>query len=231
MTRVNRGTLTKLEILDEATRQFLDKGFSHTTLASIAKVLKMSTGNVTFHYPTKEHMLAELVDMLCDFHWKIMEQEAGEGISSVVAICLELTAMAGACEDDPVIRDFLISAYTSPMCLEIIRKNDAMRAQKVFQRYCSDWTETDFLEAELLVSGIEYATLMTTATPIPFEVRIRGALEVIMGIYSIPEDVRELKVQKVFNMDYRNIGKRAIEDFKKFVNNANEQAFHDLLKR
>lgn len=231
MARIDKGTLTKLEIVDEATKQFLEKGFSHTTLASIARALNMSTGNLTFHYPTKEHMLAELVDILCDFHWNKMEQEAGEGISSILAICLELTAMAGACEDDPVIKDFLISAYTSPLCLEIIRCNDAKRAEKVFRDYRPEWTEIQFLEAELLVSGIEYATLMTTATYIPFETRISGALNNILGIYGIPEEIRNAKLKKVFAMDYRNIGKRVIADFKQFVSNANEQAFHDLLKR
>ena len=231
MARIDKGTLTKLEIVDEATKQFLDKGFSHTTLASIAKALEMSTGNLTFHYPTKEHMLAELVDILCDFHWNRMEQEAGEGISSILAICLELTAMAGACEDDPVIRDFFISSYTSPMCLEIIRQNDAKRAKKVFRDYRPDWTDTQFLEAELLVSGIEYATLMTTATYIPFETRISGALNNILGIYGIPEETRNVKLKKVFAMDYRNIGKQAIAEFKEFVSSANEQALHQLLKR
>ena len=231
MARIDKGTLTKLEIVDEATKQFLDKGFSHTTLASIAKALEMSTGNLTFHYPTKEHMLAELLDILCDFHWDRMEQEAGEGISSILAICLELTAMAGACEDDPVIRDFFISSYTSPICLEIIRQNDAKRAKKVFRDYRSDWTDTQFLEAELLVSGIEYATLMTTATYIPFETRISGALNNILGIYGIPEETRNVKLKKVFAMDYRNIGKQAIAEFKEFVSSANEQALHQLLKR
>ena len=231
MARIDKGTLTKLEIVDEATKQFLDKGFSHTTLASIAKALEMSTGNLTFHYPTKEHMLAELVDILCDFHWDRMEQEAGEGISSILAICLELTAMAGACEDDPVIRDFFISSYTSPICLEIIRQNDAKRAKKVFRDYRPDWTDTQFLEAELLVSGIEYATLMTTATYIPFETRISGALNNILGIYGISEETRNVKLKKVFAMDYRNIGKQAIAEFKEFVSSANEQALHQLLKR
>ena len=231
MARIDKGTLTKLEIVDEATKQFLDKGFSHTTLASIAKALEMSTGNLTFHYPTKEHMLAELVDILCDFHWNRMEQEAGEGISSILAICLELTAMAGACEDDPVIRDFFISSYTSPVCLEIIRQNDAKRAKKVFRDYRPDWTDTQFLEAELLVSGIEYATLMTTATYIPFETRISGALNNILGIYGISEETRNAKLKKVFAMDYRNIGKQAIAEFKEFVSSANEQALHQLLKR
>ena len=32
-------------------------------------------------------------------------------------------------------------------------------------------------------------------------------------------------------MDYRNIGKKVLQDFKKFVQDFNEQAFHELIKR
>ena len=41
-------------------------------------------------------------------------------------------------------------------------KNDAERSKEVFKDYCPDWTDENFAEAEVLVSGIEYATLMTT---------------------------------------------------------------------
>ena len=231
MARIDKSKLTKLEIVDEAMRQFLEKDFTGTTLASVSKKLGISTGNLTFHFPTKEHMLAELVDMLCDFHWQQMEREAGEGISSVLAICLELTAMAGACEDDPVIKDFLLASYTSPLCLEIIRKNDAARAMDVFASYRPDWSEVQFMEAELLVSGIEYATLMTTEPHVPLETRITGALNNILGIYGVPEEVRNAKLKKVFAMDYRNIGKQAIVAFKEYVTHTTEQAFLELLKR
>ena len=67
VARIDKSALTKLEIVTEATKQFLEKGFSNTTVSSIAKELEMSTGNLTFHYPTKEHLLAELVDLLCKF--------------------------------------------------------------------------------------------------------------------------------------------------------------------
>lgn len=43
--------------------------------------------------------------------------------------------------------------------------------------------------------------------------------------------MRSIKLKKVFAMDYRNIGKRAIVDFKEFVEKSNDKAFHDLLKR
>lgn len=231
MTKIAKSALTKAEIITEATAQFLEKGYSNTTVSAIAKSLGISPGNLTFHYPTKEHMLAVLTDMLCDYQWKMMEQEADEGISSVLAICLELTTMASACETDAVIRDFFLAAYTSPMCLAIIRENDANRAKKVFADYRPQWNDEEFAEAELLVSGIEYATLMTAGSPVSLETRLSGALHNILGIYGVPEDVRNTKVQKVFAMDYKNLCKRVLADFKKYVADTNESTFQSLLKR
>lgn len=231
MARIDKGTLTRLEIVAEASAQFLEKGYTNTTVSSIAKALEMSTGNLTFHYHTKEHLLEVLVDALCTFHWKQMEQEANDGISSIMAICLELTAIVGACEDDPVIKDFLIAAYTSPLCLSAIRRNDTQRAKEVFKDYCPDWSDDEFAAAEMLVSGIEYATLMSAGDPVPFELRLSCALRNILGIFGVPEEMRQTKLEKVFAMDYRNIGKKAIADFRKFVEESNDQAFHDLLKR
>lgn len=160
-----------------------------------------------------------------------MEEEANDDISSILAICLELTAMAGACEDDPVIKDFLLSAYSSPLCLSVIRRNDAQRAKEVFKDYCSDWSDEQFAMAEVLVSGIEFATLMTAGDSIPLETRIFSAIETILGIYGVPEDVCSTKLEKVYAMDYRNIGKKAFMDFRKFVEQSNDRAFRDLLKR
>lgn len=231
MARIDRSALTKLKIVQEASKQFLVKGYSQTTISAISKELDMSPGNLTFHFTTKEHLLAELVDLLCDFQWKLMEEEANEGYSSIMAICLELTSMASACEDDSVIKDFFISAYTSPMCLEIIRKNDTKRAKNVFKDYCPDWTDEQFAEAEILCSGIEYATLMTANDPVTLETRINGALTHILGVFGIPEEIRNQKIQKVFAMDHRSLGKRVLEEFREYVEQANEQAFLNLLKR
>ena len=231
MARIDKSALTKMEIVAEATKQFLEKGYNNTTLASIAKALDMSHGNLTFHFPTKDLLLAELVDMLCDFQWKLMEKEADDGLSSVMAICLELTSMLSAAEEDEVIKDFFLSSYFSPVCLAIIRRNDARRAKEVFGKYCSDWTDEQFAEAEILVSGIEYATLMTAGDPVPLEARITGALNSILGIYGVPEEIRNIKLKKVFSMNYTEIGKRTLTDFKKYVTKTNEQAFRALLKR
>lgn len=231
MARISKSTLTRLEIIQVASKLFLQHGYSNTTARMISEELKMSPGNLTFHFPSKEHLLLELVELLCEFQRDMMEKEADEGFSSVMAVCLELTAMATMCEGSEIAKDFYLSAYSSQLCLEAIRKNDAKRARQVFGKYRPAWTEEQYAEAEILVSGIEYATLMTTDDGVSLETRIAGALNNILGIYGVPEETRRLKLEKVFSLNYRAIGARVLTEFKAYVEEANEQAFYNLIAK
>ena len=79
---------------------FLERGYTDTSIKAISDQLGISTGNLTFYFPAKEHLLAVLVEMLCDFQWKLMERNVDEGNSSLMAMCLELPAMAAICEEN-----------------------------------------------------------------------------------------------------------------------------------
>ncbi len=223
-----RVNTTKLEIIQTASRLILDNGYSNTSVRSICSDLDIGLGHMSFYFATKEHLLAEIVTMLCNFQWKMMREEANDGISLLLALCLELMTMASAAEEDPIAKDLFISSYISPLTLEIIRKNDAARAKTVFAEFCPDWTDEQFTEAEVLVSGIEYATLMTTKTSSPLDTRISGALDTIMKIYNVPEELRKKKISKVLTMDYRSLGRRIFKEFKQYINDENEQAFEEL---
>ena len=72
---------------------------------------------------------------------------------------------------------------------------------------------------------------MTAGDPVTLETRISGALNNILGIFGIPEQTRQVKIQKVFAMDYRNLGKRVLLEFREYVEQADEQALLELLKR
>ncbi len=231
MIRVDRGELTRNEIVRVAANRFLNEGYSKTTVASMAKALNMSTGNMTFHFPTKEHMLAELVSILCRYQRKLMEEEAKEGYSSVIAVCLELLTIASACEQDEVAKDFFLSSYRSEICMELIRRSDKERAREVFREYCTDWTEEQFTEAAVLTSGIEYATLLTTGESASPELRVEGALRAVLSIYNVPKELQDEKIKKVLSMDYRTIGMDTLRRFREFVDQTTEQALLDLLKR
>lgn len=221
---------TKLDIIKCASRFFFEVGYSATSPKLISDALDIYIGNITYYFPTKEHLLAVFVEMLCDFQWRMMEKEADEGISSVMAICLEVATMAAMCETDEVAKDFYLAAYSSDICLEIIQRNDAKRARQVFGCYRPEWSDEQFAEAEAIVSGIEYSTLRTNNISPSLELRVEGALEMILTTFGVPEEVRKVKIKKLLSMDYRKISKRVLKEFKKFVAQTNDKAFEELLK-
>ena len=221
---------TKHEIVQLGTRLFLEKGFSATTPKLICEELDISTGNLTYYFPTKEHLLAVLVEMLCNFQGKMLNSMVQEeGRTSLLAVCLELATMAAMSEESQIAKDLFISAYSSPLCLEIIRKHDTRRAKHIYSEFCPDWSEEQYIEAETLVSGIEFATIMTTNDSAPLETRISGALNNIMGIFNVPEQTRQQKIRKILALDYRALGRRILKQFKEFVDQTNEHTFEALL--
>lgn len=229
MTTYNKGKITKHEIIRVASRRFLEDGYSKTTIRSICNELEISPGHLMFYFPSKDHLLAEVVDILCDFQWELIKRVTDDGATQLMAICFEMTTMASACEESEIARDFYISSYTSPITLEIIRKNDSERAHEIFGAYCEGWTENQFLEAETLISGIEYSTFMTTESSSPLDIRISGALNALMMIYNVPEEVRNDKIAKALSLDYRSMGRQILSEFVAYVNATNDATFEELL--
>ena len=219
---------TRAEIIKVATEMYLEQGYSNTSIKAICDRIGISTGNLTFYFPAKEHLLDILVEMLCDFQWELMKQKAAEGNTSLMAYCLDFIAMASACDQDEIIKDFFLSAYKHPMTLETIRYNDIKKTKMVFREYTDGWGDTHFAEAVTLVSGIEYATLMTTGNSAGLNARIQGALRTILGIFLVPKEVSAIKIQKAEALNYREFGMNTLKEFRKFVFDIDEQYIEDI---
>lgn len=219
---------TKLEIIRLASEMFLTQGYSETSTKKMADELDISLGNLNYHFPTKEHLLVELTTRLCDYHLIVMENEIDEGRTSLLAYLLELTSMMAICDENEVAKDLYASVYRKPMSLKLIRQADTQKIKTVFAEYCPDWTDEDFVLTENAVSGIEYASLMKeNAEDIPLDKRIVKTLNMVMKAYNVPEDVRDLKIRKVLNLDYRRIGRQFIEGFTEYVETINNKALQE----
>ncbi len=229
MAELRKSKLIKHEIIKTATALFLEVGYSKTSPQMIAKELGISTGNLTYHFPTKEHLLAVLVEMLCEFQEKLLEYEAEKGLSSNMSMCIELMTVAAACEENEVARDFFVSTFQSPMCLDYLRKSHVERAKRIFAEQCKDWSDEQFIEAEILVHGIDYATIISNDTSLPLDVRISGALNQILSIYNVPEDIRKGKIEKILAMDCRGLGKRVLKEFVSYVENTIDDVFDETI--
>lgn len=227
---MKKGKLMRLMIIKTGTQVYLEEGFSNTPNKRICSQLGISTGQLTFYFPTKEHLLEELVKELCDFQDKFTERVVAEGSNSLLAACLELAAIVAACEADPYAKDFYISTYTHPRTLKVIRQRDVARAKQIYGEYCPDWTEEDFLRTQMVVSGMEYGVLMANPEGLSLDQRIATALDSIMKLYGVPPELRERKIQKILKMDYQVLGKLVLQDFKQYTQRVNQQALLQEMK-
>lgn len=67
---------TNEQIKEQAKVLFNEKGLKNVTLREVAKAMNKSYGNVTYHFPTKEHLLRQLYD---DFNQKLQQLQQEEG--------------------------------------------------------------------------------------------------------------------------------------------------------
>lgn len=211
---------TRYKILLCATRLFLEKGYTDTYVTTITNMLKISTGNLTFHFPTKEHILAELVKELNMFQQHIEEEAEPAEYSLPVAYLLELVVFASFCDENPNVRNLIEAAYTHPLSLEVIRSNDSQRVKRVFGEFCPEWTEAEFVQAENVVSGIEYAMYrMENTQTLSFEQRVTSSIDAIMKVFDVPKSVRRTIIAEVMSADYKDQGSRIFEEFSNHIEN------------
>lgn len=215
---MNKKRNTKYEILLLAAKLFIEKGYTEAYVTSIANELGISTGNLTFHFPTKEHILAELIRELCMLPKRTRESLFTGEHAPLAGYLLELAIIASVSRDYPNIKDLMVNAYTRPMPLEIIRKSDTERARQVFGKYHTDWAEEAYIQTQNVVSGIEYAMFMTeNVEKLSFEQRLTGCLDAIMKVYEIPASVRNSVIAGIMSLDYRSMGRQVFVEFSSSV--------------
>ncbi len=212
-------------VIQLASKRFVEDGYTATDKLSIAKTLGISTGNINFHYPTKEHLLTEFVKELCDFQWRMIEVFEQEDKSPLLALCIEFSTMAAIAEENAAIRDVYRSSYTYPMPLAVIRENDVRKTKQIFSEFNPDWTEEQFIVMETLYSGIEYAMFSSAGQgDMSLDLRVACGLDAAMRLYNVPEALRNQKIEKIIAMDYRSFGRRILSDFKDYITAVNWQA-------
>lgn len=228
MVIIARGTKnrpTKEMIVQIASKLYLEKGFAETSNKEICEILKISPGNLTFHYPQREHVLTEFVKELCDFQWRMIEVLEQEDKSSLLALCIEFATNAAIAEESKAMRDIYIASYTHPMPLAIIRENDTKKTQQIFAEFNPDWTEEQYMVMENLYSAIEYGMFSSAGQDgISLDMRVACGLDAALRLYNVPESLRNQKLEKIIAMDYRSFGRKILSDFKDYITAVNWQA-------
>ncbi|WP_080832257.1 TetR/AcrR family transcriptional regulator [Cohnella massiliensis] len=77
MARPNR--VKKEELIRSAQRRIQEKGLDQLTFKAVAEGAGVTQGTVYYHFRTKEQLLFEVVESLCNDSWRIAEDERKDG--------------------------------------------------------------------------------------------------------------------------------------------------------
>lgn len=224
-----KANTTKLEIIQVATKKFLENGFTNTSAKSICDELDISPGNLTFWFPTKEHILLELTKEITSFHIKCIEKVGQNDVSDLYTYCWEVTAQITLCEDNPNIKDIYLAIYSHPMTLDFVKDWTAEKNFNILGERLPDWDLKRFRRAETVTCCVERSALTEPCTDeYTLEDKIRLTLTCLLKIYDIEKAEREKVIEEILNSDYKKTGHGLLKQLAKYVEKTNQQMLYGL---
>lgn len=223
--------MTELEIKQKAMRMFFENGFSNTTVKAISKELGISTGNLTFYFPTKEHLLFELTKELTVFHSNCIEDAVKKSHDNLFSYCLEVVAQIVSCESNPNVKDIYLAIYSYPMTLDYIRNWTARKNYKLLGELLPEWSLERFRRAETVTCCIERSALTEECTEeYTLEDKIKLILTCLLKIYDVNQEDRENVINKILKTDYKKISGMLLKQLTRYIEKYNQQVIDEAIK-
>ena len=150
-------------------------------------------------------------------------------MSNLERYCSEVAIQIAICDESDTARDFYQAAYNSPMTLEHIKEWTYRKNFRIFHEYLPEWTMRDFKDVENIASSIEGGIIRVPSNErFTLEKKITVTLDSLLKIYEIEPDERRRVIETVLKNDYREEGRRVLEEFMAYVKRNNEEAIGDV---
>ncbi len=219
-----KANTTKLQIIQTAAEKFLEYGFTETSAKSICDELGISPGNLTFYFPTKEHILLELTREITSFHTECIDKVVKQAHSDLYIYCWEVTAQITLCEENSNIKDLYLAIYSHPTTLDYIKDWTAQKNVRIFKDRLPDWDFKRFRRAETVTCCIERSALTEPCTQeYTLEDKIRLILSCLLKIYDIEKSEREKVIGEILESDYQKTGHSLLRQLTQYVDKTNRE--------
>ena len=231
MARKNVST-TKAEIVQVGVQLMLEKGYTGTTIKEIGEILGISKGNITFYFPTKEHLLLEFTQEILAFHTKCIERVLQQGYTKLMAYCWEIVAQIALCEDYETMKDIYLSLYSHSSTLEYVKEWTANKNYTLLKDVKPDWNTEQYRIVENVASCIERSALTEPCTGnYTFRRKVQLILDSLLKLYDVAKDKRNEVIEQILHIDYRAIGKSLHQEFIEYTERINTAALKSAMQR
>lgn len=200
------GILTMKKMMGSAATLFLEKGYSHTTTAEIAKKAGMTGSSFFRAFENKEAVLLALVESMFGSQFEMAEND-----DPLMVYATEIAIQMNITEYTEPFRDLYVTAYSLPTTSEYIYQNTSEKLKFIFREFMPEATDRDFYELDIASAGITRGYMAKPCDrDFTIEQKLRRYIRCCMVLYNVPEDRIAQVTEKVLQIDTAGMAERVI---------------------
>lgn len=210
----------KRKIVSVVAKNFMQHGYTETTIKMITAECGISTGSFNNLYQTKEDVLCELVVSVLNQQFGAAEELVKSRADDLAVkedgglflYAAETTLQLYIVELNENLRDVYSAAYSLPKPSAIIQKIVTGKLEQVFRPYLPDYQTKDFFKLEIATGGIMRG-FMTIPCDMWFTMdqKVQSFLECTFKLYDIPQQKIQAAIAFVKGFDFNALARRTVD--------------------
>ena len=193
----------KIQIICSANKLFLQKGYTLTTIADIAKDANVDKNAVFYIFKDKETLLSTIVKHVLECQYAVVNDAINNLTDNkLLRYAVEVALQLHVAESSEYIREMYNVSYSLSKPSEVIYNTVTEKLYSVFSSYNPSYEMKDFYELELAVGGV-MRSFMTVPCDMYFTInrKVKRFLEVVFSIFHIKNEdvIKALEFTEKFN--------------------------------
>lgn len=206
MTKRYSSEEAKQRILSACVRLFLEQGYSNTTVSEILKASEVSSSTFQNIFRTKDRILIEFVGIMFSNQFTVAKSLAKDDLSPVLVYAIETAVQLALTEINDNLCDIYVEAYTYPETAKMIQRKTTDEVMHIFGPYVPDFSESDFYEVEIGLSGI-MRNYMANKCDMYFtlERKLKRFISMSLSLYNVPKPEQEKIIGYVMKTNVESV--------------------------
>ncbi|MCD7844681.1 MAG: TetR/AcrR family transcriptional regulator [Oscillospiraceae bacterium] len=210
-------------ILFVAAKDFLDRGYTNTTIREIAAECGLSSGSVTNIFGSKEDILCGLVELVIQRQFDVtdllMKNAPAEARDDkILYYAAETVLQLHITELNENLRELYCMAYSQRKTSALLQESIAGRMEGVFKEHLPNLETKDFYKLEIASGGIMRGFMVVPCSMwFTMEEKVEAFLETALCIYRVPEEKIQQAVAFAKSVDFRRVAQETVDGIVRFL--------------
>ncbi len=221
LTQAQKNEVMKTRVLFAASKLFLEKGYTETSLKEISAAADINIGSLINIFKCKEKILCDLVKYVLEEQFKVTAEILKDKTDDkILFYAAETTLQLHMAESSEHIRDLYAAAYSMPGTSDIIQHTITCKLEEIFKEHLPHLETKDFYELEIASGGI-MRSFMTVPCDMYFtmERKVRRFLETTFLVYRVSDEKINEAIEFVSRFDYPVLARDVISSMLDFLEN------------